>query len=98
MKYYNLNTDELYNHALKIHKTNDTGALVAYSGKYTGRCPKDKRMVKTQLTKDIWWGNVNKPIDEELFYFYYLNGHNYINSCENTYVMDCYAGWDLKIK
>ena len=29
MKYYNLSTDELYNHALKIHKTNDTGALVA---------------------------------------------------------------------
>jgi len=96
MKYYNLSTDELYNHALKIHKTNDTGALVAYSGKYTGRCPKDKRVVKTELTKDIWWGNINKPIEEELFYFYYLNGHNYINSCENTYIMDCYAGWDPK--
>lgn len=96
MKYYNLNTEQLYEHALKYHKTNDTGALVAYSGKYTGRSPKDKRIVKSDLTKDIWWGNVNKPIDEQLFYFYYLNGHNFINSCENSYIMDCYAGWDPK--
>ena len=42
MKYYNLETDELYNHAKKIHKFSNNGTLVAYSGKYTGRCPDDK--------------------------------------------------------
>ncbi len=94
MKYYNLNTDELYDHALKLYNTNSTGALVAYSGEYTGRCPKDKRVVMNKLTEDIWWGDINKPIDEELFYFYYLNGHNYINSCNDIYIMDSYAGWD----
>ena len=94
MKYYNLNTDELYDHALKLYNTNSTGALVAYSGEYTGRCPKDKRVVINKLTEDIWWGDINKPIDEELFYFYYLNGHNYINSCNDIYIMDSYAGWD----
>jgi phosphoenolpyruvate carboxykinase (ATP) len=96
MRYYNLNTDELYKHALKIYKINNTEALVVTSGKYTGRCPQDKRIVKTKLTENIWWGNINIPIEEELFYFYYLNGHNYINNCENIYIMDCYAGWDIK--
>lgn len=95
MKYYNLTTDELYEHASKIYKINDTYALVVNSGKYTGRCPKDKRIVKTKSTENIWWGDINKPIEEDLFDFYYLNGYNYINNCENIYIMDCYAGWDL---
>jgi phosphoenolpyruvate carboxykinase (ATP) len=42
------------------------GALVAYSGKRTGRSPKDKRVVKDEITsQDIWWGNVNMPITKE---------------------------------
>ena len=69
MKFYNLNNQQLYDHCLKLYKTNNTGAIVAYSGKYTGRCPKDKRIVYNKLLKDIWWGDVNKPISEELFYF-----------------------------
>lgn len=40
-----------------------TGAMVAYSGKRTGRSPKDKRIVVDTMTeKDVWWGNVNIPI------------------------------------
>ena len=50
MKYYNLSTDELYKHANKLHKFTNTDAMVAYSGKYTGRCPKDKRIVKNKHT------------------------------------------------
>eukprot|EP00345_Euplotes_harpa_P009237 CAMPEP_0168335794 /NCGR_PEP_ID=MMETSP0213-20121227/11134_1 /TAXON_ID=151035 /ORGANISM="Euplotes harpa, Strain FSP1.4" /LENGTH=130 /DNA_ID=CAMNT_0008340815 /DNA_START=25 /DNA_END=414 /DNA_ORIENTATION=+ len=41
----------------------NTGALVAYSGKGTGRIPKDKRVVLDETTKDvIWWGDINMPI------------------------------------
>ena len=96
MKYYNLKNKELYEHCLKLYKINDTGAIVAYSGKYTGRCPKDKRIVYNKLLEDIWWGDINKPISEELFYFYYVNGCNYLDSCENIYIVDCFAGWDIK--
>jgi len=94
MKYYNLGTDELYNHAKKIHKFNDTGALVAYSGKYTGRCPDDKRIVENKSSSDIWWGDVNKPINEILFYYYYIQAHNYFEEDRNVYIVDSYAGWD----
>jgi phosphoenolpyruvate carboxykinase (ATP) len=45
-----------------------TGAMVAYSGKRTGRSPKDKRVVVDSTTeKDIWWGNVNIPISKESY-------------------------------
>lgn len=77
------------------HKISDTGAMVAYSGEYTGRSPKDKRIVKNNASKDIWWGNVNKEIDDKLFYFYYIKGLSYLNNIsKKTYIIDSYAGWD----
>ncbi|MHB8637540.1 MAG: phosphoenolpyruvate carboxykinase (ATP) [Fimbriimonadaceae bacterium] len=37
------------------------GALAAFSGKYTGRTPKDKFIVATpDVEGDIWWGNNNR--------------------------------------
>lgn len=36
------------------------GALINFSGKKTGRSPKDKRIVFEETSKDeIWWGPVN---------------------------------------
>jgi len=36
------------------------GALINFSGKKTGRSPKDKRIVYEDGSKDdIWWGPVN---------------------------------------
>jgi phosphoenolpyruvate carboxykinase (ATP) len=37
-----------------------SGALINFSGKKTGRSPKDKRIVYEETSKDhIWWGPVN---------------------------------------
>jgi len=42
-----------------------SGALINFSGKKTGRSPKDKRIVFEETSKDdIWWGSVNIKIDE----------------------------------
>lgn len=42
-----------------------SGALINFSGKKTGRSPKDKRIVYEDTSKDeIWWGSVNIKIDE----------------------------------
>jgi phosphoenolpyruvate carboxykinase (ATP) len=42
-----------------------TGALINFSGKKTGRSPKDKRIVYEDTSKDdIWWGSVNIKMDE----------------------------------
>jgi len=69
--------------------------MVAYSGKYTGRSPKDKRIVKNNAAKDIWWGDINMEISEKLFYFYYLKGYSYLSHIsKKTYIIDSYAGWD----
>ena len=61
---YQSSIKQLYKDAIKNFncKTSSTGALVAYSGAYTGRQPQWKRIVKDESTKNIWWGPVNKPI------------------------------------
>ena len=42
-----------------------SGALINFSGKKTGRSPKDKRIVYEETSKDeIWWGSVNIKMDE----------------------------------
>ena len=50
----------LYEEALRYEPDTaiaSTGALVALSGKKTGRSPKDKRVVENEASvNDIWWG------------------------------------------
>src|SRR5229473_1091274 len=44
----------------------DNGALVAYTGKYTGRSPKDKFTVKDPITADLVnWGDINHAFAPE---------------------------------
>jgi phosphoenolpyruvate carboxykinase (ATP) len=51
---------ELYEQAIKYEKGSfitSTGALATLSGAKTGRAPRDKRVVKEELTEDdLWWG------------------------------------------
>ncbi|ALX48434.1 phosphoenolpyruvate carboxykinase (ATP) [Lentibacillus amyloliquefaciens] len=45
-----------------------TGAVCASTGKYTGRSPKDKFIVRDEVSDQyINWGEVNQPIDEQSF-------------------------------
>ena len=46
----------------------ENGTLAINTGKFTGRSPKDRFLVKDEYTKDkIWWGRINKPISPENF-------------------------------
>jgi phosphoenolpyruvate carboxykinase (ATP) len=46
----------------------ENGTLAINTGKFTGRSPKDRFLVKDDYTKDrIWWGRINKPISPENF-------------------------------
>jgi phosphoenolpyruvate carboxykinase (ATP) len=48
-----------------------SGALINFSGKKTGRSPKDKRIVYEETSKDeIWWGSVNIKMDERTCFAY----------------------------
>lgn len=60
-----------------------SGALINFSGKKTGRSPKDKRIVYEETSKDdIWWGSVNIKMDERMFrsvsnpFFSHSHSHN----------------------
>ncbi|GFR74641.1 phosphoenolpyruvate carboxykinase (ATP) [Elysia marginata] len=44
------------------------GVLSVKTGRFTGRAPKDRFIVKDNITKDkIWWGDINIPFDPQDF-------------------------------
>ena len=96
----------LYEAALKFEKgtaISSSGAMVAYSGKKTGRSPTDKRVVdEPEIRDDVWWGSVNIKLDPQSFVINRERAIDYLNTRERLYVVDGYAGWDpefqLKIR
>ncbi len=72
-----------------------TGALQVTTGKYTGRSPKDKFIVRESGTADhVAWGEVNQAITSEQFDSLYNKTINYMKS-RKLFVFDGYAGADL---
>lgn len=76
-----------------------TGAICATTGKYTGRSAGDKYIVKEESTKDsIDWGKVNQPISSEIFNNLYHKVLNYLNSKEEVFVFNGFAGADANYR
>lgn len=98
----NSQTAVLYESALKLEKgsaISSTGALLVYSGKRTGRSPKDKRVVReTNSEQNIDWGSVNLEMDEHTFMVNRERAIDYFNTREILYVVDAFAGWDPKYR
>lgn len=94
----NLSTAILYEEALQYERGTyiaESGALIISSHKYTGRVPKDKRIVKDEVSeKHVEWGKINIPVDEHTFYINRERAIDYMNSRNRVYVVDAYAGWD----
>ncbi len=87
--YVNLTAAELVQHAIINGEgvLTDTGALMADTGEFTGRSPKDKFSVcdaKTEHT--VWWGDVNQKFDPAKF-------ESLLNK-----VLDYYAGKKLYVR
>lgn len=77
----------------------DSGALIIRSGKKTGRSPLDKRIVDHQdSSRDIWWGPVNIKLDEQVFVINRQRAIDYLNTREQLYVVDGFAGWDPRYR
>src|SRR4030095_3288319 len=67
---YQLSPEELIQDTLRLGEgvLSDSGALVIRTGEFTGRSPKDKFIVKDQVTEaTIHWNDVNQPIDQKYF-------------------------------
>ena len=90
----------LYEEALRAERGSavaSTGALIAISGEKTGRSPTDKRIVKEPGTQDdVWWGPVNMEISPHVFQINKERALDYLNTREQLFCIDAYAGWDPK--
>jgi phosphoenolpyruvate carboxykinase (ATP) len=72
-----------------------TGAVLATTGKYTGRSPEDKFIVKDSISESkVDWGKVNQPIDEEVFEKLYAKVIAHLKEKDEVYVFDGFAGAD----
>ena len=93
--YYNLLEPSLIEAALKSDEGNlgQGGTLLVTTGKFTGRSPKDKFIVRTSEVEDkIWWEN-NPPMDSAHFDTLYSDMLTHMAGGE-YYVQDLYAGAD----
>ena len=98
--YYNLSYNELLKHEInnnegKLLKTKYGDVYSINTGVYTGRSPKDKWIVKNvnSLSNDnIWWGDVNQPINSDVFNKLYNKVIKHYNTLDKCYVYDGYCG------
>lgn len=98
--YRNLTSAQLTEQSL-AHKDEQTelasnGALSASTGKRTGRSPKDRFIVKDNLTEQhIDWGNVNQPIAESAFNALWDEAKAFMTG-RDMFVADLQVGADPK--
>ncbi len=98
--HYILNPEELENISLEkeggILASN--GALTIYTGKYTGRSPKDRFVVYEKTVHNtVNWNENNVPISEDDFEKLYKKALDYVEDKE-LYVFDGYVGSDKKYR
>ncbi len=91
--HYQLSPEELHEETLRLGQgvESSMGALAVNTGKFTGRSPKDRFIVKDEITKDkVWWGDINIPFEPEKFDKLYKKLVSYLSE-KNIYVRDAYA-------
>ena len=67
---WNLSPEELQKITVDkgMGKETANGTLAINTGKFTGRSPQDRFLVKDDYTADkVWWGKTNKPVSPENF-------------------------------
>ena len=99
--HHNLSSARLVEEAIRRNEGNLTrhGAFVANTGKYTGRSPNDKFIVKEgESAEHIWWGSVNRPIEPGVFDNLLEKTLAYYDDRPEIFVQDCYAGTDPELR
>jgi phosphoenolpyruvate carboxykinase (ATP) len=99
--HYQLTPEELVQDTLRIGEgvLNDTGALVIRTGEFTGRSPKDKFIVKDEITADtVHWNEFNIPAEPKHFDIIFKKVTEYLNKLPELWVRDCYACADPRYR
>lgn len=79
-------------------KETANGTLAVNTGKFTGRSPQDRFIVKDDYTKDkVWWGKTNKAISTENFDSLQTEIVKYLSGKE-IYIRDAYVCADPEYK
>ena len=98
--HWNLSPEELQKITIEkgMGKETKNGTLAINTGKFTGRSPQDRFIVKDTYTSDkVWWGKTNKPISEENFDKLQHNIVAYLSNKE-IFARDGYVCADKKYK
>ena len=98
--HHNLSYPELFEHEKKneegvVIKTKYGKTFAVDTGKFTGRSPKDKWIVKnigSESDNNLWWGDVNQPTTPEVFNELYDKAIHHFNKLDECYVFDGYCG------
>lgn len=97
---YQLTSDELHAETLEKEQgvESSLGAIAVNTGEFTGRSPKDRFIVKDDITKDqVWWSDINLPFDADKFDALYNKVTDYLSDKE-LFVRDSYACADEDYK
>lgn len=97
---YNPSFEELYQAEMSEENTGfeegiltESGAVSVKTGVFTGRSPKDRFIVKDDITKDtIDWGNVNFPTTKEVFSSCKELVLGQLSGAKKLYVVDAFCG------
>ena len=92
--HWNLPAPALYEQAIRRDEgvLAHLGPLVVRTGQHTGRAPKDRFIVREASSeKQIWWGAVNRPFDEDRFDALHRRVLAYLQR-RDVFVQDCYVG------
>lgn len=99
--HYQLSPDELVQDTIRMREgvLNDSGALVIRTGEFTGRSPKDKFIVKDEITADtVHWNDFNIAIEPKYFDIIFDKIIKYINQLPELWIRDCYACADPRYR
>lgn len=99
--HYQLTPEELTQDTVRIGEgeLNDTGALVIKTGKFTGRSPKDKFIVRDEITADtVHWNEFNIPLEPKYFDIIFKKITDYLGTLPELWIRDCYACADPRYR
>lgn len=98
--YRNLNFEELFEHETKngdgeVAKCKYGDVISINTGKYTGRSPNDRFLVKypgSETDQNFDWNNINMPASPEVFEELNQRAVDHLNTLDTIYVLDAYVG------
>ncbi len=98
--YWNLPTPALYEEAVRRREAMmaHLGPLVVRTGQYTGRSPRDKYIVRDEVSdRLIWWGEVNQPMEVETYEALRARVMAYLQG-RDVFVQEVYVGADPRYR